>query len=182
MCINGMVIVGETLTQEQVASPFFIGDHCFDPNGLLIAVNGVETYTTETSCLAANANNSWSIASISGDQTTQGILSTDGTYITSLGLTSYCTINNVIDTTILTSTACTAASGTWTAPSSNPLAVLLGDIWVWDAIWGFINIITAGNLFTLLGSWGFEDVFVQLLQGIMGIYLALTIISIKWKF
>lgn len=182
-----MVIVGETLTEQPVASPFDTDHslHCFTSAGLLIGSGTpfVETYTTESSCIAANNTNVWrSDTVLSGNSDVQGILATDGTFVTGQNLSDYCEPAQGDFTIYLNQTDCTAANGTWHSQQTNPLAVLLGDIWIWDAIWGFVNIITAGNLFTLLGSWGFEPVFVQLLQGIMGIYLALTIISIKWQF
>lgn len=158
MCINGMVIVGETLTQEDISSPVNFQKYCFDNSGNIIGTTDasgtfIATYTNEAACTNANATNEWRSPYMIGDSNTQGILASDGTYVT--GLTNH---------------------------TVNPLLPLAGEIMIWNAIWDFINIITAGNLFTLLGVWGFPEVFVSLMQGIMGVYLALTIISIKWQF
>jgi len=168
MCINGMVIVGESLTEQYILdsypneptsmSSLDFNKYCFDVSGNIIGTTDatgtfIATYTNEAACTTANATNEWRSPYMSGDATTQGILASDGTYVTGL-----------------------------TNQTGNPLALIAGEVMIWDAIWDFINILTAGNLFTLLGTWGFPDVFVELMQGIMGIYLALTIISIKWQF
>ncbi len=162
MCINGFVLIVETSTGTNRSSPFDFDRYCHNaadqPIGNTNATTGifVPTFDTELSCNAAASTYTWHIANFDmtdSADATLGVLASDGSYVTSL-----------------------------TNSTTNPLQLLAGEIMIWDAIWGFINILTAGSLFTVLASLGIPAVFTTVMQGIMGIYLALTIISIKWQF
>lgn len=159
MCINGFILIVETSTDTAVAKPFDFDKHCHNaldqPIGITNSTGFYGTYNSEVECTNAASTYTWHTLNFDVDEPSLQIMTSDGSFITSTTNSTYV---------------------------NNPLAVLAGEIMIWDAIWGFWNLITAGGLFTVLGTFGIPDIFVQVMQGIMGVYLALTILSIKWQF
>ena len=159
MCINGFVLIAETSTGTSLSTPFDFQKHCHNaldqPIGTSNSTGFYGTYSSQASCESAATAYSWHTLNLDMDEGQLGVLASDGTYINSYTNSTY---------------------------ASNPLALLAGELMIWDAIWGFINILTAGHLFSVLASLGIPAIFTSVMQGIMGIYLALTLISIKWQF
>jgi len=63
-----------------------------------------------------------------------------------------------------------------TSSSANPLDPLGTVMYPLDVVWSFIGLLTGGSLFGMLGAFGFPDIFVYVIQGIMGVFLAVTIV------
>lgn len=59
--------------------------------------------------------------------------------------------------------------------SSNPLTGLT-DVFSLDILWTIIGIISGEGIWQMLDSFGFPDIFIWVVRGIMGLFAALTVI------
>ena len=159
MCVNGFVLIVETSSGQGLTTPFDYEKHCHNaldqPIGITNSTGFFGTYSSEVECNAAASTYTWHSLNFDVNEASLEIMTSDGSFISSTTNSTY---------------------------ASNPIALLAGELMIWDAIWGFWNIITAGGLFTVLATFGIPEIFVQVMQSIMGIYLVLTILSIKWQF
>ena len=45
-----------------------------------------------------------------------------------------------------------------------------------NVVWDFVGILTGSTVFTMLSTFGFPEIFVYVCQGIMGVFMAITIV------
>ena len=159
MCVNGFVMIVEVSTDTGLAKPFDFQKHCHNvldqPIGITNSTGFFGTYNSEIECTTAVSTYTCHTLNFDVDEPSMQIMTSNGNFITSTTNSTYV---------------------------NNPLALLAGELMIWDAIWGFWNVITAGSMFSVLETFGIPDIFVTVMQSIMGVYLALTILSIKWQF
>lgn len=181
LCVNGGIMVVDSVTDTPLITPFDVKKHCFDTTTDLIIVSVVnnevvETYTDETTCQANNGL--WAYQEISGAT------------MPSIGGSDYCEFNNVPNYRIETSADCTAKGGTWIATSGTlkddvvsnvnagpPVLSALTDAVTlpFAIVQGIINFLTGGFIWQALALIGLPGVFVFVLQGIIGMLLIRSI-------
>ena len=181
LCINGGIMVVDSITDTPLMTPFDATKHCFDANGLIIVsvVNNeiVETYTDETACTTALGT--WAYQEVTAVN------------IPLIGGSDHCTINNQPNYSIADSAECATVSGTWVTVSGTlqndvvsnvnagapVLSALTDAVFLpFAIIQGMINFLTGGFIWQTLALVGLPSIFVLVLQGVIGLLLIRTII------
>ena len=63
-----------------------------------------------------------------------------------------------------------------TSTSNNPLDAFATFGYASEAVWDFVGMLTGSTVFNALAMFGFTPVFVYVCQGIMGVFMAITIV------
>ena len=63
-----------------------------------------------------------------------------------------------------------------TNTSNNPLDAFATFSYAGDVIWDFVGMLTGSTVFNALAIFGFPSIFVYVCQGIMGVFMAITIV------
>lgn len=63
-----------------------------------------------------------------------------------------------------------------TSTSNNPLDSFATFGYASEAVWDFVGMLTGSTVFNALALFGFPSIFVYVCQGIMGVFMAITIV------
>jgi hypothetical protein len=182
LCINGGIMVVDSITDTPLITPFDVQKHCFDTTTDLIIVHMVgpvitETYTDEATCTANSGL--WAYQEIAGAS------------IPLIGSSDHCEFNGQPNYRIEDSAECTTKGGTWNVSTGTLKNEVVSDVnagppilspltdaitFPLAVIQGLINFLTGGFIWQALSLIGLPSMFVFILQGIIGLLLIRTMV------
>ncbi len=183
LCVNGGIMVVDSITDTPLITPFDVEKHCFDTTTDLIIVHMAgsppvvtETYTDEATCTSNSGL--WAYQEISGAT------------IPMIGGSDHCSFNGIANYRIENSAECTTKGGTWNTSTGTlreevtnnvnagpPVLSALTDAITlpFAIVQGIVNFLTGGFIWQSLALIGLPTMFVFVLQGTIGLLLIRSI-------